>query len=837
MNAHPQTVRARLPSLAPILALVALGAVALAFVWRPVLLGEVFLPADGVLHMHPWRYSYERVPVNNTAFSDQVRQIYPRRLLVNTILAGGELPLWNRTVLSGMPMLDDGQLALFYPPSLIFLLAPLNYAFGLYAFVHLWIAGAGALLLARRLGLGWGAACLAGACYATNGHMLTWLQFPHHTGAQAMLPWAFWAVERAITRGAWRAWVLAAVPMALMVLTQIQLAFYAFTALGVYALYRAAQTGGWRAGLGRMLGLALATLLSLALSAAQLLPAAALSAQGQRSDVGFALAPPEELFGTLLRLVLPALGGFERIGPPPAWGPPLLQVAYPYVGLATLLLAGAGLLLARHALAPLFGLLAIGSFALAARTPLMGLLFTLLPPYRQFDIHLRWYMIWGLAAAVLAGMGAQALADRRAPRDDAGAWEPSHRARVTSRGLLGGALLVAGVFALWHLQPLLPGSRVGQYLTAARQQPLLPPLLLGAASLVGIALLMIRRVPRPAAYATLVALVALDMTWHGGLFNTSYDPGVTRPTTDLSRELAQYPADLQSRTTLYPPTRQVAFLQSQSGPFRIFGADYTVLTPNMASTYGLEDIRGYMSLYTARYNQLARLADGKDYRRTSDGTASLRVYFSTAFRNRRLLDMLNVQYFIFAPDTRGAEQYAPLELVHESDEGRIYRNPQALPRAWLVHRAETIPDDEAQLDRMARADFDPAVLAVVDRATPALEPAQGPEPTPEVAYANNAVTVRAAPSAPALLVLADTYYDGWEVRVDGVPAPLYRVNYTLRGVWLPAGEHVVEFVYRPPALVAGVIISGATLLALALVGALAVRGGRTGEIHHGKHIR
>ena len=38
---------------------------ALMLMWRPVLRGEVFLPLDALMHLHPWRYSYERVPVNN----------------------------------------------------------------------------------------------------------------------------------------------------------------------------------------------------------------------------------------------------------------------------------------------------------------------------------------------------------------------------------------------------------------------------------------------------------------------------------------------------------------------------------------------------------------------------------------------------------------------------------------------------------------------------------------------------------------------------------------------------------------------------------------------------
>ncbi len=192
------------------------------------------------------------------------------------------------------------------------------------------------------------------------------------------------------------------------------------------------------------------------------------------------------------------------------------------------------------------------------------------------------------------------------------------------------------------------------------------------------------------------------MWWYGAGFNTSVSPSIAHPTTDLTHELANYPRDLQLFRVIYPPTRQIAFLQAQPGLFRIHGADYDALPPNLAGAYGLEDVRGYHSLYPARYNRLARLIDGKDYRRTSEGNVSLRVFLTSAYERPRLLDMLNVEYLIFPPGSTTAARYPDLELVHESDEGRIYRNPRALPRAWLVYRVETIPDDDARQLHFAR---------------------------------------------------------------------------------------------------------------------------------------
>lgn len=799
---------------------------AVIFLWRPLLGGEIFLPLDALIHLHPWRYSYERVPVNNHIFTDSIRQIYPRRLLTNDIVRQGAWPLWNPTILSGTPLLDDGQIAFFYPPNVIFLVVPLDKAFGVYACAQLILAGLGSYAFARRIGLDGGPATLASVGYMFTGHMLTYLPFPELSGATAMLPWCFWSIERALSVRNWQSWAIAATTLGLAVLAQIQLAFYTYIATGCYALFRIVQ-GNERSTMLHprvLIGLTLAYILGIGLSAVQLLPAMALSAQGQRSDIGFSLAPPEEYFGSMLRLILPVLGGFERLGPPPVWGPPTLQVPYPYVGLAPLTLAIIGLVIARHRLVIFFGVMAFVSFALAVRTPLLQIVTTLIPPYRQFEDHTRWYMVWGFAIAILSAIAAQSLftgAD-----DIQKHTTGQHRKRTWITGgrmllLIGGGFIIG--WSLHHLALFTPQSRYGAYMTMIRSQQLIPPLVFGGIGLMSLVFLRFYRRNALIAFTPLITISVLDMWWYGAGFNTSVSPSIARPTTDLTRELAIYPSDLQLFQTLYPPTRQIAFLQSQPKPFRILGADYDALPPNLASAYGLEDVRGYHSLYAARYNRLARLIDGKDYRRTSEGNTSLRAFFTSAYARPRLLDMLNVEYIIVPPGSTTESRYPELQLVHESDEGRIYRNPRALPRAWLVYRVETIPDDDAQLDYMARSDFDPATVAVVPEPLPALGPTPTtPDPTPTVRYTLNTVTITAAPSAPAVLVLADSYYDGWEVQVNGMPAPIIRVNYALRGVWLSPGQHTIEFTYRPRPFLVGGLISLATLTVL-LTGAIVER--------------
>jgi hypothetical protein len=565
-----------------------------------------------------------------------------------------------------------------------------------------------------------------------------------------------------------------------------------------------------------------AVALALALSAVQLLPAFELSAQGQRNELGFEQPSAQAQFLNLLQLGLPTLGGAPR-ATPPAWGPALLRVPMPYIGLVPLILAMLALLFSRHPASFFLGLLAIGAFALAIASPLLYVFVALVPLYRQFEDHTRWFVVWYFATSMLAALGVGVLLRQDGPLETGRRW-----VRVANRALLGVTSLVVLGWAFWHLQLLTPQSRYGFYITLIRQQSLWAPIAIAVLGLLALGLLALSGLPRAgrsAGLAVLVGVTAFDLLWHGGGFNTSVDLAALRPTSDLTAGLANEaptgtPTERGAPDQLYPPTRQVAFLLGQPGPFRILGGDYTALAPNMAGAFGIEDIRGYQSLYFERYNRLARLVDGKDFSTTGEGDVNLRAYFSSAYKHRRLLDMLNVKYVLFEPGGVDPQLFAPLELVQENDEGRIYRNPNVLPRAWLVHAAEVIPNDDAQLARLARADFDPAAVAILPSPAPSVSAPAAPEPVPVVTYAPNRAEVHASVAAPAVLMLSDAYSDDWRATVDGQPATLYRANYAFRGIWLPPGDHTVVFSYRPRAFLIGGTISRVALLGLGTYGVL-----------------
>jgi hypothetical protein len=173
--------------------------------------------------------------------------------------------------------------------------------------------------------------------------------------------------------------------------------------------------------------------------------------------------------------------------------------------------------------------------------------------------------------------------------------------------------------------------------------------------------------------------------------------------------------------------------------------------------------------------------------------------------------------------------YSEFALAFRSHTVAMWENLTVMPRAFVVHRAE-IADDTAMLTRMWKLDFDPRGVALLADGTP-LSGAAGSRDSAEIVeYEDERVVLNVRAESRGYVLLADSWYPGWEATVDGKPAPIHRADFIFRAVEVEAGEHRVEFVYRPISLAIGALISAASLVVSIAVAATTnrVRGARFG---------
>ena len=75
-------------------------------------------------------------------------------------------------------------------------------------------------------------------------------------------------------------------------------------------------------------------------------------------------------------------------------------------------------------------------------------------------------------------------------------------------------------------------------------------------------------------------------------------------------------------------------------------------------------------------------------------------------------------------------------------------------------------------------------------------------------------------------VFSEMYYpDGWKAYIDGKQVPHVRVNYTLRGLEVPAGEHEILFRFEPEVVNFGskISLAGNVTLLLIILGGIVYR--------------
>jgi hypothetical protein len=431
-------------------------------------------------------------------------------------------------------------------------------------------------------------------------------------------------------------------------------------------------------------------------------------------------------------------------------------------------------------------------------------LFRRVPTFDLFQSPARWLVVTTVALAALAALGTQ--------------WWPVGR-RGQQRGVLGVvigvALLIGGMAG-----PRLVPSMVSTFGPATAR--------LGVTLAVAGALTLLRRgvtvrlSTRGAGVwqAVVAVFVALDLLLFGWPLVPTVDRSLYRDNSEvaafLSREPGSvrvyWPMDPQRPNSEYSAEYRVKFSYLTFDDFGPHDVDYwwemrEALLPNAGMLDGMAAANNFDPLLVGWHVDL----------------------LEAVVETPSLLRVMGVTHVVSDRPWSGGE------LVHAGDSAALYRLPDALGRAWIVPSARRVSSDE-MLAALADPTFDPAAEVLLEVEPPLVRDSRNSQPgaTAAVAVRNstlvlqdapNRVTIRASLAAPGYLVLADTWYPGWQATVDGEPTDVLRANYAFRAVSLDAGDYVVEMFYRPLSVYLGIAVSLGMLIVVAAVWLMRQRKG------------
>ena len=722
----------------------------------------------------------------------------PLRMTVAHQVLGAHLPLWNPYIFSGFPLLGAAQAGILLPLNWGFLILSAPVAMNLAVLSAYALAGVGAYLFARRSGANVFGSIITGFVWQWSGFLIAHIGHTNMIQAASLLPWVLWAIDAyAVTGRRSRALMIATLVALQTFAGHPQALAYSLLLAATYAAFMTLNNRilRWRY-LGAMAMLAA----GLALGTVQILPTLELAHNSLRAEVSYEFFTSLSLSPKfLLTFFAPYLfgGGDGGFFSAPYTGPPFYGEYAGYVGVTTLTLAMTALVIKRDAQTKFWSVAALVCLALAlGHFWPFGLYHAIfqVPLLNLFRVPARHLMEVDFALAVLAGRAVSAvpLAENRK--------RVAAVILATSVGVL--------VFTCLSITVWRPGAfriQQGTFISLLRTPELFLPAILAVA---GTMMLWIFVRGWQPGRVLLFVIVAVDLSmWgqsSGWRLSPSRDSALWHEPPAVAFLRRREGDEKQFRVlSLLRPDPNVSYAASRLG----ITENVLMLEPNTYMMYGIQNAAGYDTFGLERYSRLAD--DMKLWGQLADPERSL--------SDGKEFDVLNVRYLLaetFAADTSRWQQVAQLSDVS------VYENLRALPRAWLATGVVQLPEDALlKVIRTGKLPdgqpWEPLRTALMDAS---LQMNFGGEEVGRkaeiVRYEPNRIELRTACVAPSVLVLSENHYSGWRAYVDGQFVPTLRVDYNLRGIALPPGEHSISFVYCPKSVLFGLLISLFTAIAL-----------------------
>jgi hypothetical protein len=218
--------------------------------------------------------------------------------------------------------------------------------------------------------------------------------------------------------------------------------------------------------------------------------------------------------------------------------------------------------------------------------------------------------------------------------------------------------------------------------------------------------------------------------------------------------------------------------------------------------YHHKSIGGYHGAKMRRYQDLI---EKNLTREVEDLIGDLQSGVSS-FASLSVLNMLNTKYFLAGNNIQS-----------------VIRNPNAHGNAWFISKIENVTDPSQEIQELSKHDL--KTTAIIDNSKFQISNSSFDNggQISLVEYKPNYLKYSSSNSQEGFAVFSEIYYPkGWEAYIDGAKSEYARVNYVLRGMEVPAGDHTIEFRFEPSVYTIGnkVMFASSSILILLFLGVI-----------------
>ncbi len=743
------------------------------------------------------------------SFRDLTRYYYPFRWFAFEQIKSGSFPFWNPYAGSGQPLFAALQSAVLYPLSAAYLLPNFDFAFNFFIVLHIFLGGLFFYLLSQELKFSQVASALSAIIFMFSGYLIAVINLTTTLAAAIWFPLVFLFFNRSLAKRKISDIFLSSIFLGFMLLGGEPTPLYATVfALAVYALV---HSGISRVTLKNIFIFSLVVGLFGLLFSFQILPFVEFIKISTRSKSFFGDAtywsfPPRDM----IYLILPFFYGPLEMRHEGIFKQDWLLLFY--VGIVSLVLFIIALFFAKDRMANYFkGIFVLGLvFIFGKFTPLYKIFYKFVPGFGLIRYPVKFFFLNAVSFSFLAACGW----DTYCRNIKSG----SRRFGRFIKFIFTASFIAAMVFLVFYqfrdkiiIEAINFIGRLKledidklRYLVIFKTDFFNLRRLLVFFILTGFILFLgsKRKINLRVCGVLISGLVILDLL--GGM-NIEVNPSVKRSVLHKVSPNIQLLKNDKSLFRVYTSFGMNKANEVLNG--KTYEGAFEASTDNLASNRMMEhniyDARGYFSIHNLNYFKVLNLADSAPLPSSTN-----------------ILNMLNVKYILTTKEINDPA----CRLVRKTDDVCLYENLNNLARAYLVQDYAVLKTELDIANKLKSKDFHPDKLVILEEQPVKISASGKRQNTESKEYVNilryqpNQVAIEVnVLDKPKFLVLADNYYPGWEVFVDGKKDKIFKANFTLRGVYLSQGKHAVVFKYNPVSFKIGAVISLISLAACSVV--------------------
>lgn len=727
------------------------------FFWQVFIKGLMPIPSDTVVGLYyPYRDMYVKdysngIPFKNFLITDPVRQQYPWRNLSIDSYKDLEIPTWNPYSFSGTPNLANFQSAVFYPLNILLFVLSFEFGWTFLIMLQPFLAGIFLYFYLRNLKLDEYSSFLGGVIFAFSGFFATWLEWGTILHTALWLPLILLSTDKIseqfgktkIKQKSFFLWIGIFIfsLISSFFAGHLQTFFYLFIFSVFYIFLRIYQSKKRL----KLTGIFLASGIIFAIiSSIQSLPSLKfILLSGRGSEVLWKNEGWFIPYKHLIQFFIP-----DFYGNPSTlnyWGTWNYGELTGFVGIVGITLALFAVLFRRDKKTFLFGLTVLITLIVALPNLISKIPFIFNLPFISTSQPTRILFITDFSLSVLAALGLNYFINKGKLKQI-----------LIVLGLVGGVLFAS--FILLQFGKL----NIDQInLMVSKRNIFVPIAVLALMSIILVLHFVLKKKINNYLIIALIALTVIELFRFSWKFNTFSKP--------------EY---------LYPESTSIKFLNQNTGNYRIATADSRILAPNFSVIHKLNSVEGYDPLYIDRYAEFIS-AINRNEPNINPPFGFNRIIRVENF-NSNLVDLLGVKYVLSLSDLK----ISGFEKVFSEGSTIVYENKEVLPRAFFVTEALIAQNKNDAINKMFSKDYDPKKTAVLEENV-STELNLGSVKIVE--YKPNKVVIKTENNGEGFLVLADSFYPTWRVRINGTEQKIYRTDFNFRGIVVPSGDNEIVF--------------------------------------------